>query len=120
MSNFWFNLIGWILGAILITGAIIFAVGYEAPHKGKDDNTVNYDALKWTGVGLLIFGGVGMLMWLYFKLRKTPFKFGKRSFKPSVVSSEFRTSNMGESRSMYEGRNLYDESGNREYWNGNY
>jgi uncharacterized BrkB/YihY/UPF0761 family membrane protein len=66
----WLWIIFWILFAIIITGAIIFAVGYAAPHKNKPDNTVNYETLKWVGVSLLIFGGVGMIFWIYFKFRK--------------------------------------------------
>jgi len=69
MGNFWFWLIFWVLIAIILTGVILFIVGYAAPHKDKPDNTVNYDSFKWIGVGLLIFGGLGMLVWLYVKFR---------------------------------------------------
>lgn len=69
MGNFWFWLIFWVLIAIILTGVILFIVGYAAPHKDKPDNTVNYDSFKWIGVGLLIFGGLGMLVWLYIKFR---------------------------------------------------
>lgn len=69
MGNFWFWLIFWVLVAIILTGVILFIVGLEAPHKDKPHNTVNYESLKWIGVGLLIFGGVGMLIWLYVKFR---------------------------------------------------
>lgn len=72
MSNFWFYLIFWILIVIIITGVILFIVGLEAPHKDKPDNTVNYDTFKWVGVALLITGGVGMLIWLYFRFRSSP------------------------------------------------
>lgn len=69
MSNFVFWVIFWILVAIIVTGVILFFVGLEAPHKNKPENTVNYDTLKWVGVALLITGGVGMLIWLYFQFR---------------------------------------------------
>lgn len=65
----WLWVIFWILLIILITGTILFIVGLEAPHKDKPDNTVNYDTFKWVGIAMLIFGGVGMLIWAYFKFR---------------------------------------------------
>ena len=68
----WIWITFWILFFILATGVILFLVGLEAPHANKPDNTVNYETLKWVGIALLITGGVGMLIWAYFKFRNNP------------------------------------------------
>ncbi len=87
----WLWITFWILLAILITGTILFLVGLEAPHKDKPDNTVNYETLKWVGIALLITGGVGMLIWAYFKFRKP---------KP-MMSGNFSDRSMSNTSSRY-------------------
>jgi hypothetical protein len=87
----WLWIFFWILLAILITGTILFLIGLEAPHKDKPDNTVNYETLKWVGIALLITGGVGMLIWAYFKFRKP---------KP-MMSGNFSDNRMSNTSSRY-------------------
>jgi len=99
MNNFLVWTIFWILLAIIITGVIIFIVGLEAPHKDKPDNTVNYETLKWIGVGLLIFGGVGMLVWAYFKFRN-PKSMMYETSNRSSFSDNMRYGNTSRSSSM--------------------
>jgi hypothetical protein len=95
----WIWIIFWVLLAILITGTILFIVGLEAPHKDKRDNTVNYETLKWIGVGLLIFGGVGMLVWAYFKFRK-PKSMMYETSNRSSFSDNMKYGNTSRSSSM--------------------
>jgi hypothetical protein len=103
MSKFWFWLIFWVLLAIIITALILFIVGYAAPHKNKSDNSVKYDILKWIGVGLLILGGVGMLILLYFKFRsnsKPIMSEGYNSRRYSSFSDTMNSGNTSRSSSM--------------------
>jgi hypothetical protein len=81
MSNFWFNLIGFILFVFIFAGGFLFALGLEKPNKKKDEGT--YNTLKWVGISLLITGGVGMLIWLYFNLRP-------KKINPGLVNSYTR------------------------------
>ena len=60
----------WIILFFLIVcigvGIWFLILGLE---KNTNESEETRKTHKWIGIGLLIFGGVGMLIWLYFKLR---------------------------------------------------
>lgn len=73
----WDLIILFFLVSCITAGITFLILGLEKNTNESEETRKTY---KWVGVGLLIFGGVGMLFWLYFKYRN-------RS-KINVISSD--------------------------------
>lgn len=62
----WDLIILFFLVSCITAGITFLILGLEKNTNESEETRKTY---KWVGVGLLIFGGVGMLFWLYFKYR---------------------------------------------------